>query len=171
MVGVNNGYQARTEPPTAAGERATLTGLLEHQRQTLAWKCSGLTAPQLRERAVPPSAISLLGLLRHLAKVEHGWFGRVLGGDTGWPPIWEEDTGGGFDAEDADPDEALLVWEEACARSRAFTDAAPSLDVSGTYGDEVFSLRYVLGHMIEEYARHNGHADLIRERLDGSTGE
>jgi hypothetical protein len=88
IAGVYADYPARTEPPTAAGERATLTGLLEYQRQTMAWKCSGLTAGQLRERAVPPSAISLLGLLRHLAKVEYSWFGRVLGGDARWRPIW-----------------------------------------------------------------------------------
>jgi uncharacterized damage-inducible protein DinB len=161
----------RTEPPTTGDERAILLGLLEHQRQTLAWKCSGLTADQLREQAVPPSGISLLGLLRHLAKVERSWFGRVLAGEPDWRPVWETDTAGGFDVTDADAAAAVTVWQEACASSREFVNAAESLGITGTYDGQAFSLRYVLGHLIEEYARHNGHADFIRERLDGSTGE
>ncbi len=145
--------------------------MLDFQRQTLAWKCSGLTAAQLAERAVTPSEISLLGLLRHLAKVERSWFCFVLAGDLSQPPVWESDTRGGFEVDGADADQALAVWEQECAGSRAFTEAAESLDLTGTYDGQSFSLRYVLVHMIEEYARHNGHADLIRERLDGSTGE
>lgn len=161
----------RTEPPTTGDERTILVGLLEHQRETLAWKCSGLTPSQLREAAVPPSGITLLGLLRHLAKVERSWFGLVLAAEPGWRPAWETDANGGFDVEDADAEEALAVWRQACAKSREFVDASESLDVIGNYQGQAFTLRYVLGHMIEEYARHNGHADLIRERLDGSTGE
>lgn len=76
-----------------------------------------------------------------------------------------------FDVDGADPDQALEVWREACAQSRAIVDAAESLDVVGHHGGEEFSLRYVLTHMIEEYARHNGHADFLRERIDGATGE
>lgn len=148
-----------------------LVGLLEHQRETLAWKCAGLTVGQLRERAVPPSGLSLLGLLRHLAKVERSWFGFVLAAEPGWRPVWESDTAGGFDVADADAAAAVTVWQEACARSREFVDAAESLDLIGRHHGQAFSLRYVLGHMIEEYARHNGHADLLRERLDGSVGE
>jgi uncharacterized damage-inducible protein DinB len=161
----------RTDPPTTADERTTLTTLLEHQRETLAWKCSGLSAEQLRERAVPPSSMSLLGLVAHLAKVEQSWFGYVLAGDTSCPPVWEEAGSGGFDVDGEDADEVLALWRDACARSRAFTDSAVSLDVFGSYDGEDFTLRYLLGHMIEEYARHNGHADLLRECIDGVTGE
>jgi hypothetical protein len=161
----------RTEPPTTGDERTVLVGLLERQRETLAWKCSGLTPDQLRQKAVPPSGISLLGLLRHLAKVERSWFGFVLASEPGWRPVWETDTSGGFDVDDADADAALSVWEQACEKSREFVLAAESLGIQGRYDGQAFSLRYVLGQMIEEYARHNGDADLIRERLDGSVGE
>jgi uncharacterized damage-inducible protein DinB len=163
--------EERRIPPTAGDERSTLTGLLDFQRDTLEWKCTGLTADQLRQRSVPPSDLSLLGLLRHLAKVERGWFGYVLAGERDQPPAWEEDPAGSFEVTGSDAAEAMAAWRDACARSTAFVTAAPSLDVAGTYRDETFSLRYVLIHLIEEYSRHNGHADLIRERIDGSTGE
>jgi uncharacterized damage-inducible protein DinB len=155
-----------------AGERASLTGFLQYQRETLAMKCAGLTTEQLRQRAVPPSALSLLGLVRHLADVERSWFGTVLNGEDR-SSHWNRGTGRRleFEVDTADPDEAFRVWHEECAHSREFVDAAGSLDVTGRYQDEVFSLRYILTHMIEEYARHNGHADLLRERIDGSTGE
>ncbi len=182
----------RSKPPQLADERVTLTGFLEYQRETLAIKCAGLTAAQLRERAVPPSALSLLGLVRHMAEVEQSWFRLVMSGQRvpyHWPRGPGEDTGFGqqpadapgegaddggsaeFDVTDADPEEAFEVWRAECARSRDFVDAAESLDVTGHYDDETFSLRYVLTHMIEEYARHNGHADLLRERIDGVTGD
>jgi uncharacterized damage-inducible protein DinB len=165
---------ARAEPPTTAGERVTLTGFLQYQRETLAWKCAGLSAEQLRERAVPPSAISLLGLVRHMAEVERSWFRNVLNGEQDSAPLWESSERAEFDADSSDssdPAEAFVAWHEECARSRRIVAAADSLDAAGSYGDEAFSLRYILAHMIEEYARHNGHADLIRERLDGTTGE
>ncbi|QMU79762.1 DinB family protein [Streptacidiphilus sp. PB12-B1b] len=162
----------RNEPPLQADERATLTAFLQYHRETLEWKCTGLTPAQLRERAVPPSSLSLLGLVRHLAEVERSWFQMVLLGEQverHWP---RGDTDGGvFDVESADPDQAFTLWQAACARSRAIVDAAESLDATGSHGEEVFSLRWILTHMIEEYARHNGHADLLRERLDGATGE
>jgi uncharacterized damage-inducible protein DinB len=162
---------ARAQPPQAADERATLTGFLQYQRETLAWKCAGLSAGQLRQRAVPPSALSLLGLVRHLTEVERSWFRNVLAGEQSPPPMWESDERAEFDVAPADPAAAFAAWHEECARSRDLVDAAESLDITGTYGGEAFSLRYVLAHLIEEYARHNGHADLIRERLDGTTGE
>jgi len=169
----------RSKPPQLADERVTLTGFLEYQRETLAMKCAGLTTAQLRERAVPPSAPSLLGLVRHMAEVEQSWFQLVMSGQRvpyHWPRGPGEDAGfsgnsAEFDVADADPAEAFEVWRAECARSRAFADAAESLDVTGHYDDETFSLRYVLTHMIEEYARHNGHADLLRERIDGVTGD
>ncbi|GAA0679674.1 DinB family protein [Kitasatospora atroaurantiaca] len=156
-----------------ADERVSLSGFLEYQRQTLAMKCAGLTTEQLREKAVPPSAMSLLGLVRHLADVERSWFRNVMNGE-GIRNYWGRRPDGElaeFDVDEADPGEAFDVWREACARSRDIVDAAESLDVVGHFGDEGFSLRYVLTHMIEEYARHNGHADLLRERIDGTTGE
>ncbi|WP_455358713.1 DinB family protein [Streptomyces sp. SYSU K21746] len=165
--------QQRSAPPQVADERATLTGFLQYQRETLALKCAGLTTEQLRERAVSPSGLSLLGLIRHMAEVERGWFRNVLNDERarahwpgGRPGEFAE-----FDIDSADPDEAFKVWHEECARSRAIVNAAESLDTPGRYGDEVYSLRYILTHMIEEYARHNGHADLLRERIDGTTGE
>ncbi|KNE82321.1 MULTISPECIES: DinB family protein [Streptomyces] len=162
----------RTGPPPVDDERATLNGYVQYQRDTLAMKCAGLTAQQLRERAVPPSPISLLGLVRHMADVERGWFRNVVNGES-VPRYWprEDGTDGAFDVDTADPAEAFRVWREACARSRAVVGAAESLDVTGRRRGEDFSLRYILAHMIEEYARHNGHADFLRERIDGAVGE
>jgi uncharacterized damage-inducible protein DinB len=156
-----------------ADERTSLTGFLDYQRQTLAMKCSGLNADQLRQKAIPPSAISLLGLVRHLADVERSWFQNVMNGEhiRGYWGRRPDGEFAEFDVDEADPDKAFDVWHAACARSRDIVDAAESLDIVGHYGDKEFSLRYVLTHMIEEYARHNGHADLLRERIDGTTGE
>ncbi|MEU7373718.1 DinB family protein [Streptomyces albidoflavus] len=164
---------SRPRPPHNADERATLTGFLDHQRATLARKCEGLTPDQLRTPAVPPSGLSLLGLVRHAAEVERSWFQVVWNGErvTAHWPGKSHGTYAEFDATGADPDEAFTAWHTACARSRALVAAATSLDETTHWRDEVFSLRYVLTHMIEEYARHNGHADLLRERLDGATGE
>jgi hypothetical protein len=163
----------RTEPSRIADERASLTGFLQYQRETLTGKCAGLTARQLKERAVPPSGLSLLGLVRHVAEVERSWFQVVWNGQdvrAYWPGT-VNGTFAEFDVDSADPDEAFKVWQAACARSRTIVEAAESLDVTVQRRDEVFTLRYVLTHMIEEYARHNGHADLLRERIDGATGE
>ncbi|MFF5973596.1 DinB family protein [Streptomyces sp. NPDC012769] len=163
----------RIPPPRTADERATLTAMLQFQRDTLAAKCAGLTPEQLKTRAVAPSGLSLLGLVRHAAEVERGWFRNVINGEDSrspWTPPGSTDWAD-FDVDDADADEAFTVWREECARARAIVDAAPSLDMTGGLDDDTYSLRYVLAHMIEEYARHNGHADLLRERIDGSTGE
>ncbi|WP_369211627.1 DinB family protein [Streptomyces flavofungini] len=167
----------RTEPPlAAAGELTSLTAFLQYQRETLAMKCAGLSAEQLKERAVPPSDMSLLGLVRHLAEVERSWFRNVLNREAAGAN-WRGRVPGepaDFDVADADPDEAFEVWRAECARSRAIVDALGSpgsLDVTVDFRGEAYSLRYVLTHMIEEYARHNGHADLLRERIDGVTGE
>lgn len=170
--------QWRYEPVHHGDERDTLTGFLDYQRGTLEWKCAGLTAEQLRRREIPPSEISLLGLVRHMAGVERGWFRRVADGEKVSDP-WttpEEAAAGedhDFAVAEADPDEAFAVWRAEIARAREIVAAAPSMDVTGTHPrrGETFSLRWILVHMIEEYARHNGHADLIRERIDGETGE
>src|SRR5579875_3715474 len=148
--------QGRPEPPVAAGETATLLGFLDYQRATLAWKCGGLDAAGLRAR-VAASPMTLGGMLKHLACVEHGWFVRSLHGRA--------------------PQQLRALWEAAVARSRALTAEALAdggLDrlARRTWPDgRVPSLRWILCHMIEEYARHNGHADLIRESVDGLTGE
>lgn len=166
----------RIDPPLQADERTTLTAFLDFQRATLALKCEDLTGDQLREHAVPPSSLSLLGIVRHMAEVERNWFRPVLGGeemttifapDMDWEAAFR-------DVATASVPEAFGVWQAECEHSRALVAAAPDLETGGRRGSQgsaSFSLRWVLTHMIEEYARHNGHADLLRERLDGSTGE
>lgn len=162
----------RFEPPYAADERTMLTAWLDYHRATLAVKCDGLTDDQLREQAVPPSTLSLLGLVRHMAEVERNWFRPVLGGEE-MSAIFSPgmDWEASFrDVAAADAPGAFGAWRAECEQARALVAAAPSLDVEGDRGGERFSLRWVLVHMIEEYARHNGHADLLRERIDGVTG-
>ncbi|HME66644.1 MAG TPA: DinB family protein [Streptosporangiaceae bacterium] len=163
----------RATPPFEAGERATLTAFLDFQRATLALKCDGLTEEQLKRRSVPPSGLSLLGIVRHMAEVERNWFRPVLGGEPlatifGPDMDWEASF---RDVAAADVAEAFGRWQAECDHARALVAAAPSLDGRGFRLRGYVSLRWVLTHMIEEYARHNGHADLLRERLDGSTGE
>jgi uncharacterized damage-inducible protein DinB len=163
----------RTDPPLEAPERQMLTTWLDYHRDTLAWKCAGLTDEQLRERAVPPSSLSLLGLVRHMSDVERGWFRRVLGGEDA-PYRYGNDTKPDAEFDDvgtADVAAAFASWRADCDRARELVAAAPSLDVTGERRGERFSLRWILVHMIEEYARHNGHADLLRERIDGAVGE
>ncbi len=163
----------RHQPVLAGDERATLTSILQWQRDTLMMKCAGLTEEQLRTKAVPPSGLSLLGLVRHLAEVERGWFRNVLAGEDvrGYFPQNEAGEWTEFHVEDADVADSFRIWAQTCERSRAIVDAAESLDVTGEFGDQPYSLHYILTHMIEEYARHNGHADLLREVIDGATGE
>jgi uncharacterized damage-inducible protein DinB len=162
----------RPEPPEVADERATLTGFLDYQRATLAWKISDLGADDLRRRAVPSSALSLLGLVRHMAEVERGWFRKDLAGES-IGDIWttEDTPEAAFDVEGADVDEAIVAWEAECDQARAIA-AAYSLDETFVLrGSWTLSLRWLLSHMVEEYARHNGHADLLREAIDGEVGE
>ena len=172
MTGTSRARE-RTIPPLEADERATLTAFLDFQRATLAVKSDGLTDDQLRERAIPPSSLSLLGLVRHMAEVERNWFRPVLGGEpmaTIFAPGMDFEAS--FrDVATADVAEAFRVWRAECDHSRALVAAAPSFDTRGFRGGAWFGLRWVMTHMIEEYARHNGHADLLRERLDGSRGE
>ena len=166
----------RARPAQDAGELEMLSGWLEHHRGILVWKCEGLTVDQLRQRAVPPSTLSLLGLVRHMAQVERDWFRTVfLGQDV--PDLYDRsaDEDADFNEVDrADPAEALLDFERECAASRRVVAEAPSLDASSKRPSErtgqPWSLRWIMTHMIEEYARHNGHADLLRERVDGTTG-
>jgi uncharacterized damage-inducible protein DinB len=163
----------RTETPREAGEREMLTAWLDRQRDTLAWKCEGLTGDQLRERSVPPSPLSLLGLVQHMADVERGWFRRTLTGEDA-PPIYFTDDNPDGDLKDvdtADVAEVFATWRAECELARKAVAATPSLEVVGVQrSGRRASLRWILVHMIEEYARHNGHADLLRERIDGQTG-
>ena len=163
----------RIGPSPTAGEREMLREFLDFHRATLALKCEGLSADQLRRRSVPSSALSLLGLVRHMAEVERAWFRRVLDGED-VPLVWS-DTGDfqvAYDAGNADRDEAFAAWEAEVARSREIERGAESLDVTGysvKWGEDV-SLRMVILHLIHEYARHNGHADFLREAVDGAVG-
>jgi uncharacterized damage-inducible protein DinB len=163
----------RDNAPYVAGERQMLEAWLDFHRQTLLIKCAGLTGEQLRLRAAPPSSMSLLGLVRHMADVERGWFRRrVAGEDIGFRYSSEADPDGEFDHVDAaDPERDLEAYlrEIELARKAA---AGHDLDETfyHTHRRAQISVRWVYLHMVEEYARHNGHADLLRERIDGATG-
>ncbi|MER6593063.1 DinB family protein [Micromonospora purpureochromogenes] len=156
-------------------ERSLLVGYLRDHRLTLELKCAGLDAEALARRSVPPSTMSLLGLVRHMAEVERGWFRRTMAGEDA-PRIWctEEEPDADFDGAVADPkvvEEAWAAWRAEVAYAERFVDEAADLGVKGHRGDLTISLRELLVHMIEEYARHNGHADLLRERIDGRVGQ
>ncbi|WP_089105580.1 DinB family protein [Streptomyces hyaluromycini] len=166
----------RRMPAFDADERTMLEGWLDFHRQTLAVKCEGLTDAQLRTAAVEPSALSLMGLVRHMADVERSWYRRVLAEEEA-PPLYfgDADPDGEFHLTEAD------TWQEAYATWQAEIEAARQAAAGLGLDDlskgrhrrtgERISLRWIHTHMIEEYARHNGHADLIRERIDGATGD
>ncbi|MFC9843574.1 DinB family protein [Streptomyces sp. NPDC060223] len=157
------------------GERDTLVGHLRDQRLTLRMKCAGLDAEAMARRAVEPSNLSLLGLVRHLAGVEQLWFRRVMAGqEVSRHYRTDADPDGDFNRAVGDPEvvaEAWDTWRSEVAFAERFVAGAPNLDISGMNGDEPIELRSVLVHMIEEYARHNGHADFLRERIDGRVGQ
>jgi hypothetical protein len=158
--------------PSAGAERAILQGFLDFGRKTLLHKCAGLTGAQLVERAIPPSALSLLGLVRHLTEVERNWFRRRFGGEDIDRPYGRPDRPEAafdeLDAERAAQDIHALV-DEWGAADRAVADLPlDHIFVSDRWGP--MSLRWVYAHMSSEYSRHNGHADLLRERIDGQTG-
>ncbi|MFE3771155.1 DinB family protein [Streptomyces sp. NPDC057579] len=163
----------RIDPPRRAGERETLRAYLDFHRATLAMKTEGLTDEQLRQRAMPPSTLSLLGLVRHMAEVERTWFRRVVNGED-IPLVWsdEGDFQSAFDDAGTTGASAFAAWQEEVAHSRRIERAAESLDLTAyqpRWGEDV-SLRLIMLHMIHEYARHNGHADFLREGVDGTVG-
>lgn len=163
----------RTEPPKVGAERDVLLGFLDFQRDTLAWKCEGLTDTQLSHAAVEPSPLSLLGLVRHLADVERDWFRRGIAGEQA-PPRYEHDDDLDADFTEARADtreNAFAVWRQEIARAREII-AEHELDETVTHPRTGYrhTVRWILLHMVEEYSRHNGHADLLRERIDGATG-
>jgi len=167
---------SRVDPPYEADERTMLDAWLDWHRATLAMKCDGLDAAQLRRRAVPPSTLSLLGLVRHMAEVERNWFRRCFTGEEA-PPLYYSDRNpdGDFDDVDAaDVDEAFRAWNAECDNARTIASDAMTLDDVGArprQGGVLVSLRWIMVHMIEEYSRHNGHADLLRQCIDGAVGE
>jgi uncharacterized damage-inducible protein DinB len=162
----------RARPPRVAGEREMLNRWLDFHRATLLWKCQGLSAEQLRTRSCAPSTLTLLGLVRHMTDVEHGWFSDFAGLGYQGRYETEQNPDGSFDdIAEADPVEAVAAFEAECENSRQL---AADCSLDDTYIDErgnTFSLRWIYVHMIEEYARHNGHADIIRERIDGVVGD
>ena len=166
-------FATRTAPE---GERATLLQYLQRYRLTMEMKCADLDTAQLASRSVPPSTMSLLGLIRHMADVERHWFRRVMAQSD--PPFlyWSEDVPDaewlGAVADQALVDHAWHAWRGEVAFAEKFVDDSPDLAVKGFNPDGTsVALRSVLVHMIEEYARHCGHADLLRERVDGRIGQ
>lgn len=171
-----DGVDPRDSAAPNRGERATLLDYLRVYRLTLELKCQGLTPEQLATRSVPPSTMSLLGLVRHLAAVEQSWFRRVMDRRLDLPRLYGklEHPDADFDGAVGTPecvDEAFASWRAEIAYAEAWVDRAESLDVLGLHPDGELELRDVLVHLIEEYARHCGHADLLRECLDGRTGQ
>ncbi|WP_128377001.1 DinB family protein [Streptomyces cavernae] len=161
-------------PSPTGDERPLLEGWLDFHRQTLAAKCAGLDDPRLRTAAVEPSELSLLGLVRHMAEMERVWFRKILAGET-LPPLYysDADRDGEFHPTPDDTwAEAYTTWQREIEAARR-TTGRYGLDDLTTGKDSqgrVYRLRWIYVHMIQEYARHNGHADLVRERIDGATG-
>ncbi len=162
----------RSRPSFVADERVMLDAWLDYHRATLLWKCEGLNDEQLKTRSAEPSSLTLLGLVRHMAEVERGWFRDFVGDPA--PPFYcsDDDLDADFDRVDgADAASDLATFRQEVDACRALV--APH-DLQETQIDErgrTISLRWIVVHMIEEYARHNGHADLLRERIDGVVGD
>jgi uncharacterized damage-inducible protein DinB len=166
----------RREPDFTLPEREMLESWLEFHRVTLLLKCEGLDDASRKARPIPSSLLSLHGLVRHMAEVERGWFTRTLLRDPGTPSLFfppgadgQVDDSDLFPLDHADWDADRAAWEAECDRSRRNAARFGLDDTGGRRGREC-SLRWIYVHMIEEYARHNGHADLIRELVDGAVG-
>ena len=165
----------RIEPDKTSDERAMLDQWLDYHRATLLQKCAGLNDEQLRTASCPPSNLTLLGLVRHLTDVERGWFLRGVARRTlqQVPPMYysAEDPEGDIENLDSISTQAVFdAYDEAMSDIRA---AIPDVDLGQTFnnGGAPCSFRWVYTHMIEEYARHNGHADLLRQAIDGAIGD
>jgi len=158
--------------PLSGADRPILEGYLGYQRSALLARCQGLTGEQLAQRTVPPSSLSLLGLIRHMAKVERIWFRQRFGAQE-LEPMYDPALGVDADYDDLDPARAEEDYSRLLAEIELADEAVASLSLEDTIAvrGDVMSLRAVYLHMIEEYAQHNGHADLLRERLDGVTGD
>jgi uncharacterized damage-inducible protein DinB len=162
----------RPKRPTQADERTTTVAFLHWHRETLRVKCTGLDPAQLARRPLGSSALSLLGLVQHAAESERFWFRQVLAGEDSEPLFPSPD--GAFDVAGANAQtvaQAFEAWQAEVTFANRFVDTAPDLEITGNEpGEGPVSLRWVLMHMLEEYARHNGHADLLREQVDGAVG-
>jgi len=162
----------RLDEPFTGDERAMLAGFLDRNRSTVLHKCTGLTGTQLAERAAPPSTLSLLGLVRHLTDVERTWFRRRFAGQDVPAVYWREDSPDAafeeVDPDRAERDIAALIEEWEAARLAVAGLPLDHIFVSERWGE--MSLRWAYCHMAGEYSRHNGHADLLRQRIDGATG-
>jgi hypothetical protein len=160
-------------PPLNADERSTLEAWLDFHRTTLAIKCAGMDDAQAATASTPPSTFTLTGLVQHMAEVERNWFRRVFAREQA-PPIYDpgadpDGPDGGFDVADGSTlKEALATWSSEIAAARERCAKRPLTD-TGRFMDQDVSLRWIYVHMIEEYARHNGHADLVRERIDSDS--
>lgn len=165
----------RNRPSPTGDEREILTVTLDYYRRTVELKCAGLGQEEMSRRPVLPSGLSLHGLVRHLTGVERWWFRMQLNGEGDLPMLYysDDDPNQDFDDLSGDAAEALERWREECEISRRIVAEAPSLDATGRRfrDDSEFSLRWLLVYMIAEYSRHCGHADLLREGIDGLTGE
>jgi uncharacterized damage-inducible protein DinB len=164
----------RPQPPETGDERTMLAVWLDYQRATLLWKCERLEGEDLVRQSVPPSSLSLLGIVRHMDLVEWNWFDHIFAGSSNPPPMsTDEDRDADFN--ELEPQQAMADiehFQDRCDRSRSIAAAADSLDTqAASTRHGTFSLRWIMIHMIEEYARHNGHADLLREQIDGAVGE
>ena len=165
----------RSDAPAGSDERSVLTGYLRDRRLTLELKCAGLDEAAMACRSVPPSNLSLLGLVRHLAETERSWFRRTLAGQDAYR-LYRSRERPNADFDDAVPDPAVVArawaaWRAEIAFAEDFVARAPDLGITGDHGEGPVTLREVIVHMIEEYARHNGHADFLRERIDGRVGQ
>ena len=165
----------RPEPPFVGDDRTMLPPWLDYQRATLLWKCERLDGEALARRSVPPSSLSLLGIVRHMTIVEWYWFEKVFSGRSTAQPI-STDHDEDADWNDLDPAQAMADIERfgrQCEISREIVAVAPDMDALAVAWrePEPMALRWIVVHMIEEYARHNGHADFLRELIDGAVGE
>jgi uncharacterized damage-inducible protein DinB len=158
------------------GEKAVLSAYLDRYRMTLEMKCDDLDAEQMAQRSVPPSTMSLLGLVRHMAQVEHHWFRRALEAQGDLPRLYRTEEDRDLDFNGAVPDDAVVAeawdaWRREVAHARDYLAGVDDLGATFEYNGEQVEIRDIIVHMIEEYARHCGHADLLRERIDGRTGQ
>ena len=169
-------HDPRHSDEQPSGEKEVLVEYLERYRMTLEMKCEGLDAEQMARRSVPPSNLSLLGLVRHLARVEHSWTRRVLEGHPELPRLYrtEEDKDWDFNgavADDAVVADAWESWHREVDHARRYLNGVDSLGEQVLVDGDAVEIRDIVVHLIEEYARHCGHADLLRECIDGRTGQ
>jgi hypothetical protein len=162
------------KPPLIADERTMLDAWLDLHRDILLWKCEGLSPDELVRGSAEPSSLSLIGLVRHMAEVERSWFRRCLAAEPGLEPIYDYSESDDADFDEVDParvDGDLAVFRAEVETCREVAARYDLEDNGVSRRGNTISLRWIYVHMIEEYARHNGHADLIRERIDGATGD